>query len=420
MSPKSLTKLKGLLSNGDEVPSFAQLQDIEKRRRAILLRTEEPFWKILSYWDGTCLYILVRDPLFWLTIIVYAAIRTAAYTADVPEHVTDIDPKEIGVIGGFLSFFLVFFVVSSNNRLNTLYGESMKIKGRIFDVSSTVAVSFPRERALRIVRYMNAAHIVAYVGLSDVYHSTTFFKEINKKNVILTEKELNRINEIDMDAGGNASRECVVWAMREVHKAQKDKIIDDIQANFLREQLLALRGAIGSLYNFHDQPVPFFYIHFISLLSALYLPLFAMSAAYGAGAGEESYWLSDVLAGLIVIVQAIFVIGLRLLGQKMIDPYGDDVEDLSVMHYVNFTWANSNRILEAEMQTQETDADLEEEIFNNRTSIGNAWKKKEDVENFTTSTKEKETLDLNLTDVDDSSKSSLWRQALEYPTKSSL
>ena len=45
----------------------------------------------------------------------------------------------------------------------------------------------------------------------------------------------------------------------------------------------------------------------------------------------------DILNGVIVFLQCIFVVGLRSLGTKMIDPYGDDLEDLSVINYVEGT-----------------------------------------------------------------------------------
>ena len=38
-----------------------------------------------------------------------------------------------------------------------------------------------------------------------------------------------------------------------------------------------------------------------------------------------------------MFLQCIFVVGLRSLGTKMIDPYGDDLEDLSVILYVEAT-----------------------------------------------------------------------------------
>ena len=45
----------------------------------------------------------------------------------------------------------------------------------------------------------------------------------------------------------------------------------------------------------------------------------------------------DILNGVIVCLQCIFMVGLRSLGTKMIDPYSDDLEDLSVILYVEAT-----------------------------------------------------------------------------------
>jgi hypothetical protein len=77
----------------------------------------------------------------------------------------------------------------------------------------------------------------------------------------------------------------------------------------------------------------------------MYLPLFAVSTAFDAGTDNDVYWMADLMGGLIVFLQNVFVIGLCLLGQMMSDPYGNDVQDLSIMHYINFTWHMSNRIL---------------------------------------------------------------------------
>jgi len=68
------------------------------------------------------------------------------------------------------------------------------------------------------------------------------------------------------------------------------------------------------------------------------------------------------------------VIGLRILGQKLSDPFGTDFEDLSVMYYVTFTYTQSGRIMGAEPPTQkEQSAMTETDIVLNRASIGDAW-----------------------------------------------
>lgn len=83
-------------------------------------------------------------------------------------------------------------------------------------------------------------------------------------------------------------------------------------------------------------------------------------------------WTSEILSALIVILQTVFVIGLRLLGQIMVDPYGDDLEDLSVMHYIQHTWESSNRILATRFPA-ELDPKVEDDIIASRVTLGSAW-----------------------------------------------
>lgn len=94
---------------------------------------------------------------------------------------------------------------------------------------------------------------------------------------------------------------------------------------------------MDGMYDYSDQPPHFFYIHFLVLLSALYLPLFAIDVAYASGWAGDTFIGLDILNGIIVFLQCIFVVGLRALGTKMVDPYGDDYEDLSVILYVEAT-----------------------------------------------------------------------------------
>ncbi len=94
---------------------------------------------------------------------------------------------------------------------------------------------------------------------------------------------------------------------------------------------------MDSMYHCTYQPTHFLYIHFVYLMSTLYLPLFAINTAYSAGWGKECYLGLDVLNGLIVLLQCMFVVGLRSLGTKMIDPYGNNLVDLSVILYVEAT-----------------------------------------------------------------------------------
>jgi len=110
-----------------------------------------------------------------------------------------------------------------------------------------------------------------------------------------------------------------------------------MEACELHTRIVAFRAAMDGIYDYCDQPPHFFYIHFLCLLSAFYLPIFAIDQAYRSGWGENSSLGIEFLNGIIVLLQCVFCVGLRLLGQKMVDPYGDDLEDLSVKTYVETT-----------------------------------------------------------------------------------
>lgn len=215
-------------------------------------------------------------------------------------------------------------------------------------------------------------HLAGYVGLSSTYTFDNFFVEINDIDKMLTDEEVGRMKEINMNVGGSCYRELIAWCIMEVETAMEQDLIALRTAVELRDLILRLRGSLGALYDYDDQPVLFFYVHFICLLSIMYLPLFAVSTAFGAGTGNDVYWTADLMGGLIVFLQCVFVIGLRLLGQKMSDPYGEDVEDLSVMHYVNFTWRMSNRILLSKKPSP-LDPKVETSICRTRLSMGEAW-----------------------------------------------
>jgi hypothetical protein len=276
----------------------------------------------------------------------------------------------IDIIGGFLSFFLVLFVNQE------MYKESMAMIKRIHDVASIVRQVLPEAHGKRIVRYLNAAHGAAYVGLNDTYSMRNFFNRLNTQYAWLTTTttttgntatEMERIHAFDMDRclGPAACHELTEWCLHDVDAAYKNNLCKEKDTVALREKLTQFRCSVDTIYDYCDQPIHFFYIHFLCLLSALYLPLFAVTQAVKAGSCSSSssslaavatslsgvenndgdaHWMSDLVSGLIVFLQAIFVIGLRMLGRKMIDPYGSDLEDLSVLHYIETAWQRSQGV----------------------------------------------------------------------------
>ena len=70
--------------------------------------------------------------------------------------------------------------------------------------------------------------------------------------------------------------------------ARQDGHLSIYEAKLMQEKILDFRAAMDGMYDYTDQPPHFFYIHFLVLLSALYLPLFSIDAVNGAGWGDET------------------------------------------------------------------------------------------------------------------------------------
>lgn len=351
----------------NEVDSWEQLQEVEDRRRDILTRAELPFWRVLLFLDGTCLRALAMEWMIWVPILIFFAIRVQARIGNEkePALVQMLGDTDIDVLGGFLSFLLVLFVNQTNSRFYEMYSLAKRVAGQIQDVTGLASTQIPQADAQRLVRYMNAAHVAGYVGLGGPYSRKHFFEPINQQHKLLTPQELRRIYDLDMDSGSAAFKELVTWCQREVGRARKAGHIDSIEAAKLHEHILNIRGSMDGIYDYTDQPTHFFYIHFLCLLSALYLPLFAIDNAYGAGWGDDTDISIEVLNGTIVLCQAIFVVGLRLLGQVMIDPFGLDLEDLSVITYVSTTIANTKIILQTQLDG-DGECKMEEQLINEK------------------------------------------------------
>ena len=113
---------------------------------------ELPFWRILTYYDGTCLRALTHDWLCWLTLGVYVFVRMQIRLPWVPLQVYDFGNSDIGIIDGFLSFFLVLFVNQANERMDDQYKKSMDCQQSLFDVAGIVESVLPKMEAARLVR----------------------------------------------------------------------------------------------------------------------------------------------------------------------------------------------------------------------------------------------------------------------------
>ena len=163
--------------------------------------------------------------------------------------------------------------------------------------------------------------------------------------------------------------------------------IDSYAAYQMRDLVLRLRTSAGILFDYNDQPIPYFYYYFIGVVSSLYLPLFAIAMAYSTpvntklrnsfitatnhimnnnnetNSTDSTFYfeqpetdyatgneyndnndmelIHNATAAIAVLLNTFFISGLRILYNKLADPFGNDIEDLSVMTYVDSTTENT-------------------------------------------------------------------------------
>merc|ERR1712185_710236 len=93
-------------------------------------------------------------------------------------------------------------------------------------------------------------------------------------------------------------------------------------------------------------------IHVVFCSTSFYLLLFSYAMALECA---EQMWIGYYL----IILKSSFVVGLRHIGRKFADPYGNDVEDYAVLSSVTGTLKGSRQILEA-IDLGAVDAAMEE------------------------------------------------------------
>ena len=164
----------------------------------------------------------------------------------------------------------------------------------------------------RLWRYLNTAHIAAYVGLSsgDVYKVDNFFDPLVNKYQLLNEDERNRLQMVGVEVGAGASRECLTWAIDSLYRLRKNGVINVDDCYEVVRLILSMRGNIATLFHFNDEPVPFPYIHFVYLMQFIYLPLLAYSCAMGFPYTQHELTSQELFGPLVLFLCDLYFMGL--------------------------------------------------------------------------------------------------------------
>lgn len=369
-------------SDNEELPknpfnyTLDDLQAIEKERRSLLTRVKRfSLINISTSFYGTVLPDIVRSTFSWFNLVLYIAIRVIikmeclTIGLDLPQ----INTTLVSIVGSFMSFFLVFFVSQAYTRFCVQYDNSMRIEGRLLNLAFFARNNLDTVEAWRFVRYINAIHVAGYTGLSHIYTENNIFDQMNAKHQLLTDVEIKRVKEIGLNSGGTAYREILGWCYEILYgqyRKHRDQF-DVISFQTMLSELMTLRGCIGTLYDYDDQPIPFIYVHLVFLMSMFYCPLVAYTAAVYMPA-KTVYIFPDLLGFFVVFLNMVFVIGLREIGHAMNSPYEDSLQDLSVLHYLNFTISATRKVLSGSSMPS-PGIEIEEELEAARPDLGLAF-----------------------------------------------
>jgi hypothetical protein len=347
ISPRSVSgriasNIHILKANVKQLFEFQQLESIEDVRRRLLFRTRHTgSLTIMHTYYGTVFQSTVRSLQLWFSVILYVTIRLLnRYNAIPLSAFPAADLTYTSVIGSFLTFFLVFFASESYSRYKIQYDISMRCQSSIFDIITRLRVALPWETSIKMLRFLNMAHVLAYCGLSTTYNYRNLFLPLNDIYKLATDAELNRLLQIGIDPSGSAYREVLSWCVEMLYGAIDKGIMSERVGENIVKIVLALRQDLTKLYEHADQPIPFFYLHLVFFISLFYIPLFSYTLAVtGSGSGVE-------ITGLLAIfMNGLFILGIRESGYQFADPYGSDPLALSVMHYCTYTITMTRRLL---------------------------------------------------------------------------
>ena len=86
----------------------------------------------------------------------------------------------------------------------------------------------------------------------------------------------------------------------------------------------------------------------------------------------EIPWYAEIVGFFLVLLQCLFVVGLRMLGQQLGNPYGEDFIDIQVTTYIIMVLSTTNKILESPVNDP-VDVITELNLKKRMVSLGDGW-----------------------------------------------
>jgi hypothetical protein len=283
---------------------FQKLLRVDAKRMEISNYTQKSGFEILFKFAGTVWLNVLFQPLLYVTLAVYFVSRWKHFD----DYVLP-STGAMGVLGALMSFLIVFFVQQSYTRYFAQQQTCVGCQTRLMDAVALSKGFISEEHQWKMWRYLNAAHILGYVGISDVYNMDNLLENLNEKCALLTHDELIAIHAIGGDNGIKASNMLITWACDVAFTLRDMKLVPDLYIFNVMISINALKTNIAVLFSYNSVPVPFNYVHAVYFIQYIYLPLFAYACANSMNLLEKGT-SHELIGPVAVFLNCLFVIGL--------------------------------------------------------------------------------------------------------------
>jgi len=283
----------------------------------------------------------------WSTLTIFWVVRLMKFPSN---PLPGLLSSALSITSSLWIFCIVFYISECFARFTKHQKSACESSEHVFDCCILARKHLSKEGSLSFVRLLNAAHLLAYVGLGGEYNEQNFLVPFLKKYFLLTEQEFVRIKETGLDSG-HSFREVIVWLFQIV----KDECgsLSKTQQKLISGKLLSFGDSLSNFYAFKELPIPFSYVHCINLNVFLFLLMYSFALAYSYSKFDktgESLHFQTVLGDSLIesfylFVYTLVMLSLKTLGRRFAEPLGHDSEDLNVFHFVEATIAGTTSIM---------------------------------------------------------------------------
>jgi predicted membrane chloride channel (bestrophin family) len=304
-------------------------------------KMRRPSPRELFAWHGTIMKaVLCNSYIYWLSNALFLVVVVLKETGNL-DFIAEPKENYLSDTNTFLSFFVIFYLGQCFSRWQTQFDSSMAVVEEVHSTAIHLASAYAGKDlgpARQIVRYMNAAMVLGFVGLS-VEFDNDYFDAFARHHGLVTDEEAAILAKLDPESSGEGYRLCIKWGLQILDVTHKrNAVLSAPELASLKGRLLSMRSKIVSLGDSDLEPIPFAYFNMLSVLLIVYLPLHAVYTALIHH--EEWYysWFQVLLSNYIFI-------GMSELAIYLVRPYGHRRNHFALFDWMSNAISDSRKVL---------------------------------------------------------------------------